>query len=218
MGGCLEFTQYLVHDPVDGGGADAVETADGLVLQMFHDVLDEGHLHVWRIGDFQRLHAMLGVQMYGFVGEHRETDLAVVTDDLDAVGARRLVGAEAPRAAAGQSIHELEGGTDGVLAVIEAGTVGAEAADTNDGAEEFLKEVELMGREVVEVAAASDVTLYAPGQLLAVVVEVTGRHGEANLYAHDLADGAALHQFLHLLEVGQIAAVVGHEAGDTGLT
>ena len=49
------------------------------------------------------------------------------------------------------------------------------------------------------------------------IVQLARRHGKAHLHVHRLADDAPVHDVLHPLEVGQIAAVVGHKAGLTCL-
>lgn len=108
---------------------------------------------------------------------------------------------------------ELEACVDGVLHGINAGHVAAEAFGLDDVTEHLLKEVDLVGSKVVEVAAAtSDVGLQAPRQVGAVVVEFARWHSEAYLAGENLADDAALDDFAHPNEVGEVTAVVGHEA------
>ena len=75
-----------------------------------------------------------------------------------------------------------------------------------------------MRGEVVEIAAACDVGLKAPRQILRMgIVEVAWRHGEVYLHVHHIADGTVFHDVHHLLEIRQIAPVVGHKARDLGL-
>ena len=92
----LNFSQYAVHHPVGGGGAEAVAGADALPLQVLYDVLDEGLLHVLGVGYGELVVAGTVVQLDGLVGEDREAEHALVADDLDAVFACALVCHETP--------------------------------------------------------------------------------------------------------------------------
>ena len=152
---------------------------------MADDVLDERHLDVRRVLDRNHLTPLLNVEVDGFVGENREDNAPTVADNLNAVGSCRLMSAEAPSAAAWQTIGELESGTDRVLGLVEPGAVGIETNSTRDGAEEFLQEIKLMRREVVEIATACNVALHAPREIAAIVVDVARRHSKANLNADD---------------------------------
>ena len=92
--------------------------------------------------------------------------------------------------------------------------VGAVAVCTRDYSEYLLQQVELMRCEVVEVARARNVGLQTPRQIVrCAVVEVARRHREAYLHVRHRAYLARLDNLLHLLEVGQVAAVVSHETG-----
>ena len=208
----LYLSQNAVHHPVDAGGTDAVGGADAALLQVFHDVLYEGQLDVLGVLYDELLPTSFVAQDDGFVGEDGEVQLASVADEFDAVGAGTLVADEAPRAAAGQAVGKLEGGADGVFRLIKSASVAAEAFCPDNGAKDFLKQVNLVGCEVVEVSSTCDVALHAPGEGCAVVVEVARRAGKAYLHRCHLADGTFLYEFLHFLEVRQIASVVGHEA------
>ena len=157
------------------------------------------------------------MQGYGLVGEDGEADLPFVADKLDAVGACAVVRDEAPRAAARQPVGKLEGGANAVLCLVEPAAIGAETVGTHNRAEEFLQEVYLMRGKVVEVAAASNVALHTPRERGGIVVEVAWRTGKPDLHADDVAYGAALEQLLNLKEIGQVAAIVCHEAGDVCL-
>ena len=213
----LYLPQDAVHDPVDAGGADAIHCADAALLQVFHDVLNERKLYVLGVLDVEFYTALLCLQYDGFVGEDREAQLSLVAAQLDTVGACALVADKAPGAAAGQAVGKLEGCADGVLRLIESTSVAAETFCPDNGSEDFLQEVNLVGSKVVEVATTSYITLHAPGKGGAVVVEQSRRTGKAYLHGGYLADGSVLHQFLHFQEVGQPAPVVGHEAGNVCL-
>ena len=166
----LYLSQNAVHDPIDTGGADAVGSADAALLQVLHNALDEGQLDVLGVLDAELLAPLLGAEQDGFVGEDGEAELSAVADELDAIGAGTLVTDEAPGAAAGESVGELESGAHGVLRLVESAAVAAEPACPDDGAEYLLEQVYLVRGEVVEIAAASNVPLYAPRQGGAVVV------------------------------------------------
>ena len=68
----LDLSQDAVHNPVGGGGAETIAGADALLTQMFHDVLDEGLLHMLGVGDGELVVPCLVVELNGLVGEHRE--------------------------------------------------------------------------------------------------------------------------------------------------
>ena len=120
---------------------------------------------------------------------------------------------EAPRGAARYAALEDKRCADGVFGLVEVRAVGGVSVCAYDEPEELLQQVELVGRQVVEVAAARYEGLHAPRLVAALrVVELAWRRREANLHVENLAQRAILHQFPHLLEVGQVSAVVGHEA------
>ena len=85
-----------------------------------------------RIWNDEFLTAIFCDQFYGFVGEDRERDLAVVTNDLNTVGLRRFMGTKAPGATAGQAIGKLKRCTDGILRLIQSGTIAAETIDAQN--------------------------------------------------------------------------------------
>ena len=211
------LSKDAVHDPVDAGGTDAVGCADAALLQMFHDALDERQLNVLGILDMELLSSLLAHHDDGLVGEDREVEPSVVAYEFDAVGACALVTYKAPTAAARKAVGKLEGSTDGVLRLIKSAAIAAETFGFDDGAEDFLKQVNLVRRKVVEVTAACNVALYTPGKGCAVVVEVAWRAGKAYLHGRHLTDGSALYQFLYLLEVRQVASVICHETRDVRL-
>ena len=74
-----------------------------------------------------------------------------------------------------------------------------------------------MGSQVIEITSACNITLHTPWKVGAVVVQVAWRHGKSYLHIDDPAYGTRLHQLLHLEEIRQTAAVIGHEAGYLGL-
>ena len=72
-----------------------------------------------------------------------------------------------------------------------------------------------MKLKVVEISSSCNVGVYSPRKVLAVVVKVTRRNGETYLYIEYFAD--LWQQFPYFLEIGQVAAVVCHKAGNAGL-
>ena len=80
-----------------------------------------------------------------------------------------------------------------------------------DRTKHLLQEVYLVRCQVVEVSSAGNVALYAPRQVIAVVVEVARRHGKAYLGVDDVSYGPLSHQFLHFQEIRQIPPVVCHK-------
>ena len=109
---------------------------------------------------------------------------------------------KAPRATAYKAIVKLETGAKRVLGRIEPAAVALVSGGFEDATENILKQVNLMGGEVVEIAASGDVGLYAPREVCAVVVEVARRLGKANLDVNDIAYSAAMNELLDLEEVG----------------
>ena len=122
---------------------------------------------------------------------------------------------EAPRAASYQSVLKLEAGAQRVFGRIKSSTVAFVAAGFEDAAEYLLQQVQLVGSQVVEISPTGNVGLYAPGQVLAVVVQVAGRLCKAYLDVNDVSDGSFFDQCFYFLEIRQVTAVVGDKAGDT---
>ena len=207
----LEFSEYSVHDPIGRSAAVAVAGADRLLLQVFDDELDERQLYMGWIGDDDFLPALFIVQADGLVGIDGEAELSFVANEFDTVFFGRLMSHEAPRSRAGQSALEAEAGAHGIFCLIEAAAVGAIALGFDNGSEDVLQQVELVGREVIEVSASSDIRLDAPGEVGPVVIEVARRYRKSDLHIDDRADTALVHQLLDALEVGQISSVVGYK-------
>ena len=184
---------------------------------MLDDFLNQGQLNVRWICNVQFLSPTLGNELYGIVGEDREADLALIADDLDAVGLRGFVRTEAPGPAARQAIGELERCADGVLCLVETCTIAAVAVSSQNGSKELLQKVQLMGSQVIEISSSCDIPLHTPGQLSPVVVEVARRYSETNLNAHNLANLSFLHDLLHSLEIRKITPIVRHETGHARL-
>ena len=67
-------------------------------------------------------------------------------------------------------------------------------ASFEDTSEDFLQQVYLVGRKVIEVSSAGNVRLHAPRQVFLVMVEVAGRLGEADLNVDDVANMSLLYQ------------------------
>ena len=120
---------------------------------------------------------------------------------------------EAPTAGTGQSVLEHEYRGDGVLGIIQMGTVGAIAMRTGDYSEYLLKDVQLVRRKVIEVAASGNIGLQAPWQLFRCrIVKVTGRNGEPYLHVDDFSQCSLVDNLFGFLEIWQVAAVVSHKA------
>lgn len=64
-----------------------------------------------------------------------------------------------------------------------------ETTDVYYGTKEFLQQIYLMWCKVIEIASSSDVTLYSPWEVGAVVVKVTWWNGETYLYIDNFANG-----------------------------
>ena len=92
----LDLSQDAVHHPVGGGGTEAVAGAEATLLQVLHDVLDEGLLHVLGVGHGEHVVPSAVVELDGLIGENGETQHTLVANDLDAVFTRTLVSHEAP--------------------------------------------------------------------------------------------------------------------------
>ena len=71
---------------------------------------------------------------------------------------------EAPGTTSCQSVGELESSAYAVFCLVQSSTIGAESAGMHNRSEEFLKEVYLMRSQIVEIPAAGNVALYAPGE------------------------------------------------------
>ena len=123
---------------------------------------------------------------------------------------------EAPRTAARKSVGKSETGVERVLYSIEPQHILAEPLCLDDGAEPILQQVNLVSRQVVEIATATcHFWLQSPGQFLsALVVQLAWRHGKPYLHRQHLADAAAHHNLLHSFEIGQIPPVESHKARD----
>ena len=170
-----------------------------------------------RAGNVDLLHALVGVEVDGLGSEDREGQASLGTEDLDAVVASALVGAEAPGTTGGESALKFHHGIDRVLHGIETAAVGLVAVGFGDDTEVVLEEVNLMGGKVVEVATTGDAGLETPGQRAGLGVLGLGGSDEAYLHGHDLAQHAAVDEGLHFLEIGEVAAVVGHIAAHARL-
>ena len=181
---------------------------------MFTDALDNRILYVGRIGDIQLLCSLAGMQLDGLVVEDGEDDRSFIANDMNTVLTCRLMSHETPRPAARQTTLKLKTRTHRVFCLIQSATIGTDATGLGDDAEEILQQVQLMGGQVVEVAATRNIGLQTPRQVLLMgIVQLTGRCGKTDLYVDDLADDTLLYQFLHLQEIGQVATVVSHKTG-----
>ncbi len=127
----------------------------------------------------------------------------------------------APRARARQTVLKTETGTHGVLGIVVSATVGTNAPRLEDHAEHILQEVKLVRSHIVEIATSGNLRLESPRQGLMIPdgIGIGGAQGFGIAYLHiqDLPYPTALHDLLHLLEIRQVTAVVGHEAGNTRL-
>ena len=126
---------------------------------MLYNGFDDRQLHVWRIGYHDARFPIARHELYRVVVVHREREHSLLANHLYAVLLCALVAHEAPRAAARQSVLEVEARTYRVLRLVQMRTIRAVAMSTCDDAEYLLQQVELMRREVVEVARARNVGL-----------------------------------------------------------
>ena len=188
---------------------------------MLDHVLDQRILHVWRIRHRDLLVAITGLQADGVIIEDRETDLPLGADNLDTVLAGTLMGHIAPRARAGHTVLETETGTHGVLGLIISATISTDTPCLENHTEHILQQIELMGRHIIEIASAGNLRLQSPRQGRAVRdgLGISGAQRLCIAYLHiqDLTYPATLDNLLHLLEIRQVTAVIGHKAGDARL-
>lgn len=59
-----------------------------------------------------------------------------------------------------------------IFCLIQSATIGMETAYVDYRAEELLEEIYLVGGQIIEVSASSDIALYTPRQIGTVVVKV----------------------------------------------
>lgn len=208
----LNLAKNAVDDPVGGRGAHTVAVAKPLSQQMIRDAPQDGILHVGRIFHANMLLALLVDDMNREIIEDREGNLSAVANDEYAVFPRTFVSHETPSAGSRHSAVKLHGGRHGVFRVIKSAAIRREAIRFYDGAEEMLKEVELMRRKVVEIATARNVRLQSPGQISLVVVHFSRRRGKSYLCRQDIAHHSRLKELLDALEIRQEPTIVSHEA------
>ena len=72
-----------------------------------------------------------------------------------------------------------------------------------------------MRGKVIEVTATGNISLYTPRKIFTVVIQITWRLCKADLYVDDITDRTVLYHFFHFLKVGEIAAVICDETGNT---
>ena len=72
-----------------------------------------------------------------------------------------------------------------------------------------------MRSKVVEITTACNVSLYTPGKIFTVIIQVTWRLGKTDLYIDYVTDSSVFYQFFYFLEVGKITAVVCNETGNS---
>ena len=131
---------------------------------MLDHILDQRILHVGRIRNDDALIAVTRLKADGLIVEHRETDLTLSTYYFYTVLAGTLVSHIAPRARAWQTILETEAGTHGVLCLVKSAPAGANASRLKDDTKHILQQIELMRGHVIEIAAAGNLRLQAPGE------------------------------------------------------
>lgn len=88
------------------------------MLKMTDNLLDERHLHMRRIGNNNLLPALGIVKDNGVIGEDREAELPLITNQFDTILTGTLMTDEAPGSAAGKAIMKLETCTHGILGLI----------------------------------------------------------------------------------------------------
>ena len=122
-----------------------------------------------------------------------------------------------PRTAARQSVFKTEAGTYRILSLVESATIILKAPCLNDNAEHLLQQVELMGSQVVEVAATCNIGLQTPREIPTLIVQLTWRNGKAYLNIHGLADDTTVQDVLYLEEIRQQPTIISHETGNARL-
>jgi hypothetical protein len=146
-------------------------------------------LNVWWIRDDKLLLSVAGLQNYGIVGEYRKAETAFFTYEFYLVGTCTLMPYEAPAAATRHAVLKGKSSRDGIFCLIKSSTVGLVSVNVDNWTEKLLQKVELMWSEIVEISASSNVTLYSPREVVAVIVQVAWRYREAYLYIDNLAYG-----------------------------
>ena len=72
-----------------------------------------------------------------------------------------------------------------------------------------------MRSQIIEITAAGNIRLYTPGQVGAVVIQITGRLGETYLYIDDITYLTILYNLAYFLEIGKLPSVLSDETRDT---
>lgn len=210
--------EHTIKHPVGRRSRHAGTVASSNALQMMDNVLYHRQLDVRRIRHLYNRTSLAIDENDWFVSEHGERERTLVTDNFDTVFLSTLMPNEAPTSTARNTTLKEEARRHGIFRLIEMGTVRRIAMCSGDDSEDVLQEVDLVRSQVVEVATTGDVGLQSPRHLLAaLIVEVARWDRESNLYIDDVADTSTLDNLLYLLEVRQIAAIVGHEARNARL-
>ena len=101
-----ELAQDTVHHPIDGRRAYRSTRAGPEALQIFYHGLDDGQLHVRRIGHDKVGCAFARNKSDGLIIEDRERKRAFVADDVYAIFLRTLMSHETPRCTSRKSVRE----------------------------------------------------------------------------------------------------------------
>lgn len=184
---------------------------------MIHYLLDERHLDMLWIRYVEQFCAAFGVELDGLVVKDGECDGALVADEQDAVFACRLVRDETPRCRSSHAVVEAEACIECVFHLVEMSHVAAEALCLNDGTNHVLYHVELVTRQVIEVAAtACHLGLKSPRHLFrALAVQLAWWDMKLNLHREQLANLLFCKHLLDLIEVGEVSAVERNETRHT---
>lgn len=92
----LDLSKYFIHDPIGSCGTFAVTGTSRFSKKMVYHGLNQRLLHVFGVFYNYFFTSSFGVKGNRVIGEYGETDHAIITDNLNAVFASRIMGNEAP--------------------------------------------------------------------------------------------------------------------------
>ena len=75
-----------------------------------------------------------------------------------------------------------------------------------------------MWGKVIEISTSGNIRLNPPRQVIPVIIQITGRLGETNLYIDHVTYGTLFYQFFYLDKIREITAVVCHKTRYSGFT
>ena len=138
------------------------------------------------IADANFFTSSFGVQTDRFVSKHREADHSFISDDFDTVLTGRIMGNKAPGAAANQSVIKLKASAQCIFGGVKPSAVAFISAGFEDAAEHVLQQINLVRGKIIKVTASCNISLYAPGEVFTVVIQITWRLGKTDLYVDDI--------------------------------